>query len=206
MRFLQKTFCSALFFTSIAIHVNAAVIYNEAISGDLSNSGLSPTSLTVALGSNQIFGTTGRGATAIDRDYFSITVPSGLAVTLLSVLPGTTSGGISFIGLQAGPQVTVSTSAIDATGLLGWWHYSPSDINTNILPKMAVPTQGSSGFSGVLGAGTYSFWVQDFNAGSFNYGFDVTVAQAPEPATYAAVLTGISIIAALQYRRRNKRI
>jgi len=182
--------------------LGGATIYNEATSGDLSNSGLSPTPVSLALGSNQIFGTTGRGATAIDRDYFSLTVPSGLALTAIMVLPGTTSGGpVSFIGMQAGGQVTVSTGATDAVGLLGWWHYSPADINTNILPEMAIPAMGSSGFRVPLGAGNYAFCVQDFTAGSFNYGFDLAVGAVPEPATNAMVIGGLGIIAVLRRRR-----
>src|SRR5262245_65542933 len=53
---------------------HGAVIYSEAISGDFSNSGLTPTPVTVSAGSNQIFGTTGNvGGT--DRDYFTFSVP-----------------------------------------------------------------------------------------------------------------------------------
>jgi len=180
--------------------VHAATVYNEAISGDLSNSGLSPTGVTVGLGSNQVFGTTGL-AGALDRDYFSITVAPGLQLNAIMVLPGTVSGGISFIGLQSGSQVTLPTNATTAAGLLGWWHYSPADINTNILPEMAIPANGSSGFSVPLGAGIYSFWVQDFNAGTFNYGFDLVVGQVPEPATYAAALAGLAMISILRRRR-----
>ena len=38
----------------------AAVSYDEAVSGDLSNSGLSPTVVSVSQGQNQVFGSTGR--------------------------------------------------------------------------------------------------------------------------------------------------
>jgi hypothetical protein len=180
--------------------VGAATVYNEATTGDLSDSGLSPTAITIGLGSNQIFGTTGRG-TVLDRDYFRINVPMNLELTGITVLPGTQSGGVSFIGLEAGSQVTLPTNAADATGLLGWWHYSPSDINTNILPEMAVPSMGSSGFSPPLPAGAYSFWIQDFNAGAFVYGFDLTVAQAPEPATYGMIPVALGFLALMRRRR-----
>src|SRR3954451_10697287 len=67
---------------------HSAVIYNETIAGDLSNSGLAPSLLTVSLGSNQIFGTTGNvGGT--DRDYSTFSVPSGLQLSAITVLPGT---------------------------------------------------------------------------------------------------------------------
>jgi hypothetical protein len=200
MRFSYNLQLSCLAIAGLST-VGAATIYNEATSGDLSDSGLAPTSITVGLGSNQIFGTTGRGA-ALDRDYFTINVPLNFELAGITVLPGTQSGGVSFIGLEAGSQVTLPTTAADATGLLGWWHYSPSDINTNILPEMAVPSMGSTGFTPPLAADAYSFWVQDFNTGSFAYGFDISVAPAPEPATYGMVLAALGVLAVVRSRGR----
>ena len=190
-----------------ALYAGAATVYDEASSPDLSNSGLSPTNITVAGGSNQIFGTTGRGSAGLDRDYFTFTVPTGFDLTSLMVLPGTTSGGaISFIGLEAGNQVTLPTNAPDATGLLGWRHYSPADINTDLLPQMAVATGGSSGFSVPLEAGAYSVWIQDFNSGTFNYGFDLTLTPSasgavPEPGTYGLSLVAIGFATVFAFQR-----
>jgi hypothetical protein len=200
MRLHRITQLTCLLFAGGVSAVYPATVYNEAISGDLSNSGLNPTAITLGLGSNQVFGTTGR-VTATDLDYFSITVAPGFQLNALTVLPGTTAGGVSFIGLQAGSQVTLPTNASSAAGLLGWRHYGPADINTNILPAMAVPAQGSSGFSVPLPAGNYSFWIQDSSPGTFNYGFDLIVSQVPEPATCAAALAGLGLISILRRRR-----
>ncbi len=183
--------------------LHGATIYRESVSGDFSNSGLSPTQVTVGLGSNQIFGTTGNAGSGIDRDYFTITIPANEALTGITVLAGTTSGGAtSFIGLQAGPQVTLPTNASTAAGLLGWWHYGPSDVGSDILSKIAIPVNGAIGFTTPLGPGQYSFWVQDFNAGAFNYGFDLAVAAAaatPEPATWGLLVAGLCV--AIRRRR-----
>jgi hypothetical protein len=190
-----------LVFAAAAIaSAQAAVIYNEASNGDLSNSGLSPTVLTLAPGSNQILGTTGNSG-GTDRDYFTFAVPLGFQLTAITVLPGTAPLGLAFIGLQAGTQVTLPTNAATADGLLGWWHYAGSDINTNILPEMAIPANLSSGFTPPLGAGNYAVWVQDFNTGASAYSFDFVLAAAtvPEPATLLAVLP---LIALLSARRR----
>lgn len=206
MLFSQIMKCSGLYVAVGMVQLYAATVYNETVSGDLSNSGLSPSVISLGPGSNQIFGSTGRG-TVIDRDYFTVNIGAGLDLVGITVLPGTQSGGaVSFIGLQAGSQVTVSTAATDATGLLGWWHYGPSDINTNILPEMAVPSMGSSGFKTPLGPGSYSFWIQDFNSGTFNYGFDLQVATAPvgpapEPGTLGTVLVGAGILIGAIRRR-----
>ena len=166
-----------------ATAVHASVIYDESVSGDLSNSGMAPTMLTVSLGSSELFGTTGKTNNVIDRDYFRFTVPPGMTLSALTVLPGTqTLGplGDSFIGMEAGPQVTVGTSPKDATALLGWCHYDLGDVGTDILPGMGSAGLGSTGFTPPLTAGTYSFWVQEASAGRVNYGFDFTVS-TPNP-------------------------
>jgi hypothetical protein len=186
--------------------LHAGTVYNEAVGGDFSNSGLSPTTVTVAVGSNQIFGTTGRDANGMDRDYFTITVPVGLQVTSLMELAGTSVGGsVSFIGMQAGSQVTVPTNAADATGLLGWNHYGGASQDTDLLAGMSIPAQGSSGFTRPLSAGNYSFWIQDFNTGRFSYGFDLVLAPAasaaPEPQSYAMMLAGFVALLLLCKRR-----
>jgi len=189
----------------IASSASSTVLYNEATAGDLSGSGLSPTSLGVlSPGSNQILGSTGNvGGT--DRDYFSISVPNGYFLAALIELPGTQSGGpldVSFIGLEEGPQLTLPPNTTTAAGLLGWWHYSPANINSNLLTLMSVRSQGSSGFSVPLHPGTYTFWVQDFSPGTFAYAFDLQVI--PEPATAALTLLALAACA-LSTRRRSHR-
>jgi hypothetical protein len=191
------------------IFLQAGTLYNEAVQGDLSNSGLTPTPIAITVGSNQIFGTTGRDANGIDRDYLTITVPTGLQLTAITELTGTSVGGVvSFIGIQAGSQVTISPNAADAAGLLGWTHYGGAATDTNLLPTMSIPTQGSSGFTPPLSAGDYSIWIQDFNTGSFSYAFDLVLAPAastaPEPQSYAMMLAGVPVLIFLyQWRRRS---
>ena len=178
-------------------------IYNESVSGDLSNSGLTPTLLSVSVGLNDVFGTTGKTGTVIDRDYFTFTVPVGLELTAITVLSGTETLGAlgeSFIGIQSGPQVTVSTAATDATGLLGWDHYGTDDIGVNILPLMGTSGLGSTGFTGPLPPGTYSFWVQEASAGTIPYGLEFTVA-TPEPASWTMLLTGLTLVLGKTARR-----
>jgi hypothetical protein len=180
-------------------------IYNESVSGDLSNSGLAPTLLTISLGSNDLFGTTGKTGTVIDRDYFAFTVPQGAELTAITVLPGTMTLGTlgdSFIGLESGPQMTVSTAATTAAGLLGWDHYGTGDIGVNILPLMGTGL-GATGFTGPLPAGTYSFWVQEASAGTVPYGLEFTVA-TPEPATWTMLLTGVTALVGKTARRSQR--
>jgi len=182
-----------------AANASAVVIYNEAINGDFSGAGLTPTALgALSLGSNQIFGSTGNVA-GVDRDYFSVLIPAGYALAAIVELPGTQSGNLSFMGLEEGPQLTLPTNTGTAAGLLGWLHYSPAGINTNVLADMSIASMGSSGFSVPLRAGTYTLWVQDTSPGAFAYGFDLQVV--PEPATGFLILVGLAVSASRSRRQ-----
>ena len=176
------------------------VIYDESSSGDLSNSGLTPTLLSVSLGSNELFGTTGKSPSGvIDRDYFTFTVPVGMDLSAITLLPGTQTLGTlgeSFIGVEAGSEVTVLTSATDATGLLGWYHYTTGDIGTNILPLMGEAGLNATDFTPPLPSGTYSFWVQEASAGTVAYGIDFTVTATPEPGYWPILLGGLAVLIA----------
>jgi len=130
-------------------------------------------------------------------------VPNGLFIAAINMLNTSPLGNVGFIGIEAGNQITLPTNASTANGLLGWRHYVPADIGTNILPFMSIPANGSSGFS-TLGPGDYSLWIQDSSdssvTGPFHYGFDVVLA--PEPSTCAislAALAGLVLVA----RRKN---
>ena len=204
MRGTRRGVVCALVVVGLAALVPADVIYDESISGDLSSSGLAPTVLTVSPGSNELFGTTGKSdAGVVDRDYFSFTVPTGWVLSSLVLIPGTqTLGplGASFIGIEAGPQVTVSASATDATDLLGWVHYETSDIGTNILPLMGGSGLGATGFTPPLPTGTYSFWVQEASVGTVNYGFDFVTTPTPEPKCWTLLLTGLILLGTCRRR------
>src|SRR5262245_43690199 len=86
-----------------AVPAHAATMWNEAVSGDLSNDGLAPTALTMNLGSNQVLGFTGNSGQGINPDYFKFTVPANAALTSITLLGNTSiSGSVSFIGIAAG--------------------------------------------------------------------------------------------------------
>jgi len=196
MSFAKRLACT---FAACFAPAAFAAGYSEAVSGDLSGSGLAPTFVSVAAGSNIISGTTGNPGTGVDRDYFTFTVPAGFALAGITVQPGTSVlGSLSFIGIQAGSQVTAPTGG-PATVLLGYSHYNAADIGNNILPRIGTGA-GAVGFTGALAAGNYSVWIQEFGAGTTPYGFDITLAAVPEPA--AALLMGGGLLAVLAVRRR----
>jgi len=195
----------ALAATVLAGSAQADVVWNEAINGDFSNDGLLPTVVTLAAGDNSIIGSTGRSPTTtiVDRDYFSITVPTGHVWTSMMLLPG--SGGIgggAFLGLMAGPQFSVPPDTQTAAGLLGWTIYEEGNIGSDLLLAMAVPGLGSSGFQIPLPAGTYSFWVQELSVGVAPYAFELGISAVPEASTAMAMLAGLALLGAVLRKRR----
>jgi PEP-CTERM motif len=194
----------------LATGAAGAADLNEASFGDLSNDRLAPTRWvldtitpgpTPGVWNNVLTGKTGRTDGVVDRDYVHVVVPQGSLLVALRVGNQTQSGGAtgSFIGLAAGDLMPVPPDAGSAAGLLGWRHYGVADRNTDILPPMAVPSAGSSGFAVPLPAGDYTLWVQELAPGSFDYRFNLQLAPVPEPSSAALLLLGM---AALALRRR----
>jgi len=189
---------------------SAVVAYDEGVSGDLSNNRLAPTPITFGIGENIVAGMDGHDVTgAVDRDYFTFTLGANEVLSGIVVLPGTETLGLSFIGLESGNQITLDPTTTTAAGLLGWTHYSsgnnnhPSDIGVNLLSRMSVPANGSSGF-GALGPGTYSVWLQETSpGGAVPYRLNFAVSQVPEPSTWAMMLLGFGF-AGIALRRSKR--
>lgn len=153
-----------------------------------------------------------------DMDYMTFTIPTGDALTQFIVSNGTTietSPRIDaiFLGLASGDQVNVDPSYSSAAGLLGWTLVRQANLGTDILPAIgaSIPTNfppipGATTFTPPLGAGTYTLWLYDGDAGA-TYSFDAVVASVtgavPEPGTWMQMLVGFGLIgAALRVRRR----
>jgi hypothetical protein len=176
--------------SSAACGVQAATVWNESVNGDFSNNGLSPTALILSSGANTIIGTTGNSGQGVDRDYFSFAVPDGSILSAIQLLNTTTvSGSVSFIGIQAGPQLTVAPDGAGASNLLGYMHYGTDLIGSNLLTSLAT--------GGSLSSGTYSVWVQE-TGGPVEYGFDFELTPVPLPAAAPLLLSGLLGIAALR--------
>lgn len=207
---------AALLLAVCATPAGANVVHNETTSGDLSTDYQNPTLVTVGVGSNQILGQTGRTVTGgpIDRDYFTITIPAGQALTAVNVLPNTQGDGVnpqvSFIGIRLGTQGTnpAGTQTAQAADLLGYYLVGINDIGNDILGTIGqsnLLTPAAQGFSGpLLGSGpagtAYTFWLQETTVGSFSYGIDLQIAPVPVPA--AVWLFGSALLGLLGIGRR----
>jgi hypothetical protein len=172
---------------------------------DLSNNRLAPTPVLLDPGLNTVQGTVGYSGAALDRDFFKFTVPAGFQLSALVLGPATQVGGCcSFIGVQAGPTITVDPdTTFSGAALLGWHLYSSADKGNDILPLIGFPVD-KIGFSGPLPAGTYSWWVQELAPnGPFPYQFDFQVTAVPEPSQVLLMATGALLLVGAVKRGRH---
>jgi hypothetical protein len=193
-----RTVCLTIMTFAASATAQAAVVHREVDDGELSGNGLFPSVITLGIGSNEIFGRMGGGGGGVDRDYFVVTIPESFQLTAVTLLEETRLLGVGFIALQAGGQVTVNPNAGSASGLLGWHHYGADDIGTNMLPVMAQGF-GAAGFTPPLGAGQYTFWLQETGSGSVTWGLDLQMQPVPLPGAWIGLASALCV---LQARRR----
>lgn len=180
---------------SLSCATRAEVVWDEGVQGELSNSGLAPTVLSFLAGTNRISGVVGNGGQGIDRDYFTFTVPIAGALTAIRFIADETfpSGSVSFIALQAGPQVTVGTEGQGMSAWIGGFHFGNDALGQNILPALA---------GGSLQPGAYSVWIQE-TGGPAPYAveFDMTAPPVPLPAGFVLLASGLAGLQVLRRRR-----
>jgi hypothetical protein len=185
----------------------AITVHDESVpaDGDFSGNREAPTPVVFVPGSNDVFGTTGKGATGADLDYFTFTIPHGYVLDALIVLNSVLGDGASaFIGLQSGSKVTVVPGpTATAEPLLGWDHFAPGDVGSDILPDMSTAA-GAQHFTIPLGEGTYSVWIQDGHPAPSIYGLRFEVAVAPLPGTALLTLAGFASIAGMSLWRQGR--
>ena len=189
-----------------------ATIYDEGVSGDLSNDPAAPTPLTLTPGSNSIIGTVAGfpefGGTD-PQDWVSITIPAGFVMTSYVNAVYNSPDPQGFTGFQFGSSFSGDQFA--AGSYAGYAHFgtaaqnpdgnptSSSTVGVNLLPLMADPSfaPGATGFTPPLGAGTYTFLIQQGDPSTTGYQFDMTLRAVPEPGSSLCLLAmgGLAILA-----------
>lgn len=169
----------------IALRAGAAD-YSEFVSGDLSNNGMQPTTLTLAYGNNELFGE----ASSVDFDVLRVTVPTNFVLDAIHVIYHEDVNRV-YAGLQAGPVWTAGTgNMVDASKLLGWYEFpfdpnhSGTHTNEDILDDMSQGA-GSMGFVAPLESGVYTFMFQTSTT-LIRYGlnFSISTADASIPGDF----------------------
>ena len=177
----------------------AVTIWDEGTDGDLSTDPAAPTSVTVAIGTNSVIGSTVGSEAGPDRDVFTFTVPEGAALTQLLLTSFVSDDDLAFLALQEGAVITDPGSADD---LLGWLHPSAAFVDTDILDDIGQGA-GAIGFTGPLGPGTYTLLMQQGDPEAVAYGFDLVIepVAVPEPPMSALFVLGLVALAVARRRR-----
>jgi hypothetical protein len=176
---------------AVALMFAAALVrgesYNEAVFGDLSSEPAFPSPLPLShtineQSSNTLTGAVGGG----DLDFLLLTVPEYHTWTnmMLTIYSGSSQ---SFAGLQTGDVWTAGVGgAINPASLLGWTHFGPAagasaTVGQDLLDNLAIPKNGSAGFSVPLGPGQYVLLLQD-TGGVIDYRLRMDVDYDGKPA------------------------
>ena len=183
-----------------AIEVHAATIWNEAIDGELSASGATPSVLSVSAGENSWSGQVGLvGLPEPDSDIVTFTVPSGLFLTSLRLdryEEAPNIGGGSFLAVAAGTTVDTGFGSVHMSNALvdepGEWL---DDLAAGA--HFGAPSANVTGLTAPLPAGNYVVWLGELTT-RIDYTLVATLA-VPEP-TSIVILGGLLTIVAIRTR------
>ena len=176
---------------------SADIIWDENVNGDLSSDNLNPTVVATPFTNNQVIAST--TFNPLDRDFLTITVDPGFEMTQIVLEAYQSANFQSFYAVEIGGQITSvnSPASLLGTALIGG--AAGTQVGDNVLDDLGMANLGGSGFTGSLGAGTYTFWFQETGADvdyQLNY---VIQAVVPEPGSMAVA---IGAIGCLVLRRR----
>lgn len=172
--------------------------YNEFVDGDLSNDLFNPTNLGPAgLGVNpvrlSVFESTTPGG---DFDVFTFEIQAGQELAGLLMLDYQGFDEIAYLAIAAGPVFPVNPND-NPSDFLGGVLFGPAiqAIGSDLFPLLQLPFAGGTGFTGNLGPGWYSVFVQQTGPlTEVELGFVVI----PSPGSIAA----LGLLALVGARRR----
>lgn len=169
--------------------------FEDSFPDTYSNEPQAPTSLSFSAGENTISGQV--AAPRNTRDFVTFTVPEGHELTEIRVDSWQAEGdNIGFVHIDEGTQ-TVIPSEDTTLDFLGGAHISselfgPTD---NLLTSLSNAVQGGTGFNAPLGAGDYTFNVQQTGPQESTYTLTFVIeekAQESTSTTYTVTNSGSS--------------
>lgn len=191
--------------------VFAGIVYQESniLYGDLSGDRLAPSAVSLAVGDNQIIGTTFGNTT--DLDYFTISIGTGFELTGIVVDNYVSADDTAMIAVTSGTTFSQPATGLQLSGLLGWSLFGLDSVGDNIMPSIGQGI-GSIKFSGALGAGDYSIWVRQSSLFQTDYTLNFQLAVAPGgsgevtvPEASSLAMLGMVGVAGIAFRSVRKR-
>jgi hypothetical protein len=134
----------------------AAFDYDEAVNGDFSDSGMSPTILVPGAGDNFITGHV--GGWGVDDDFFGFSVPSTMRFEALILVLHSSTINESYLGIE---DEAVFVTGAGNPHYFGYCYFDASEIGVDLLPILGA---SNGNFEPPLGAGDYTFWVDEGGA------------------------------------------
>lgn len=212
---MSKRFALALIGLFVCVSPSQAqvIMYDESVSGDLSDSQLAPAARVMVSGINRVLGTVGGGNS---QDWLRVTIPAGFQMSVLTHVTYVSTDNQGFMGFD--DAATFVGNAGLPGSYQGYAHFgnvatngtlpAGSTVGANMLNIMANPAAYNSGQApqGVtlpLGPGDYTFLFQQLGAAS-QYEFAFQATAVPEPTSF--VLLGGATSGLWAMRRRNKKL
>jgi len=200
-----RTFLPYLVLLALPFSTARALNWNEDFDGDLSGDGNAPTSILFTEGSNLIEGIMGApgGVGPVDADVWTFTILAGYYLTGINLVSysAPSSGIQSFMAIDDANTINMSDPSQHLSN--GLWTEQLDGFGNTYTDLLAIldagPAFGGTGFSGALGPGTYTFWVQETSE-EIQYCIDFVVTPVPEPG--GALLLGLTGLLLLRRRRR----
>ena len=194
---LRKVAASLVLAVTFAVftQAQAAVLWDESVSGDLTNNQAAPNTFTLSVGTNAIIGSLRTSSAADNQDWVALTVPVGLQLSAVVLAAYTSTDAQGFTGVQSGTNFVGSVNS--PASYLGYAHFGtgPQNVGLDILPMMGDTNlaAGAQGFLPPLPSGTYTFLIQQTGTSQTGYQFDYVVTPIPEPSALLLVGLGVAI-------------
>ena len=197
---------------AVVCQAKAAVLWDESVSGDLTNNQAAPNAFTLSTGTNAVIGSLRTSASTDNQDWIALTVPAGLQLSALVLKAYTSTDAQGFTGVQSGTNFVGSVNS--PASYLGYAHFGTGAQNgslpaTNLVGVDILPIMGdtnlaagSQGFVPPLLNGTYTFLIQQTGPSQTAYEFDYVVTAVPEPS--ALLLAGLGVIVVFFVGRTRK--
>ncbi len=184
--------------------LSAQVIYDELVDGELSGDNLNPTDLLVFdVGFNTVAGTV---VDALGNDpnvdVFTFDILEGTSLDGIFLNSFNSTDNVAFIGIDDTDSFPFNASQLsnnpNQDEFIGGLLFG-NDVGVNLIDD--IGNGFGSGFTGPLGPGQYTVYLQQLTGATVDYEFGFAVSGVPEPGSGIVLLVAATGIAIRRKRR-----